>query len=171
MILGSGLTGCLRSNSREKRSGWYGLPSEWQNTRSSGGKGTALKPCSPEPPEQGGYTRYSRNAGATGTGSAFSSGRLDQPEIDRLVAAYRTGRSLADLAGEFRIHRPTVAAHLEARGKPRRINKPKMTAADTHDAPAATTPANPSQQSPDPLESTPSTVRRSLKRPRPEQNP
>jgi hypothetical protein len=71
------------------------------------------------------------------------------------VTGYRRGQSLADLAAQFGIHRRTVAAHLEARGVPRRINKPKMTSADTTTPPVAATPANPSQRSPDLLASTP----------------
>jgi hypothetical protein len=100
--------------------------------------------------------------------------RLDEAEIDQLVAGYRTGRSLADLAEALGIHRRTVAAHLEARGIPRRTNKPKMTAADTHEA-ARRHHAGESlptiARSLGSLAVDPSTVRRLLKRPPSVQNP
>jgi hypothetical protein len=51
-----------------------------------------------------------------------------------LVAAYRAGRSLRDLAAEFGVHRRTVAALLESRGVPRRVNLRKLTADDVTDA-------------------------------------
>jgi DNA-binding CsgD family transcriptional regulator len=53
--------------------------------------------------------------------------RLTDPEIDELVNEYQAGRTLADLACALGIDRPTVAAHLQARGIQRRINRRKMT--------------------------------------------
>ena len=49
---------------------------------------------------------------ATETSSIQIQRRLREPEVSRLVAAYRTGDSHRDLAAEFGIHRRTVAAHL-----------------------------------------------------------
>ena len=46
--------------------------------------------------------------------------------MDELVAGYRAGRSLPDLAKDFGVHRRTVAAHLEQRGVQRRVNSRKM---------------------------------------------
>jgi sulfur carrier protein ThiS len=53
--------------------------------------------------------------------------RLSEVEIDKLVCEYQAGRTLADLAAELGLHRRTVAAHLEARGVQRRVNRRKMT--------------------------------------------
>ena len=94
----------------------------------------------------------------------FVQRRLDESEIDRLVTAYRTGRSLVDLAAEFRIHRRTVAGHLEARGVPRRINKPKMTQADIHDAAGRHHAGESIEAIARSLGVDPATVRRTLKR-------
>lgn len=60
--------------------------------------------------------------------------RLNEVEIDQLVCEYQTGRTLADLAAELGIHHRTVAAHLEARGVPRRVNRRKMTDDDLSEA-------------------------------------
>jgi len=60
--------------------------------------------------------------------------RLDTLEIDRLVADYQAGRSLADLASEFDIHRRTVAMHLERRGVARRATLRKMSHTDIEEA-------------------------------------
>jgi hypothetical protein len=43
---------------------------------------------------------------------------------------YQHGRSLGELARDFRIHRQTVAAHLEHLGIVRRVNLPKLTPTD-----------------------------------------
>ena len=56
--------------------------------------------------------------------------RLDEVEIDKLVGAYLEGRTLADLAGEMGIHKRTVAAHLEAHGVQRRVNRRRMSEND-----------------------------------------
>ena len=90
--------------------------------------------------------------------------RLDEAEIDQLINAYRTGRSLADLAEALGIHRRTVAAHLEARGVPRRINMPKMTQADTRDADRRHRAGESLAAIARSLGVDPSTIRRSLKR-------
>ena len=60
--------------------------------------------------------------------------RLNTTEIGRLVAGYRAGQSLSDLAKEFCIHHRTVAAHLEQCGVPRRINARKFTNNDVDEA-------------------------------------
>ncbi len=56
--------------------------------------------------------------------------RLRSSEVDTLVARYEAGQSLRGLAAELGIHHRTVAAHLEQRAVPRRVNRPKMTARD-----------------------------------------
>ena len=60
--------------------------------------------------------------------------RLTNLEIDELVNEYQTGRTLADLASVLGIHRGTVAAHLQARGIQRRVNRRKMTDDDVSNA-------------------------------------
>ena len=60
--------------------------------------------------------------------------RLTDLEIDELVNDYRTGRTLADLASVFGIHRRTVAAHLQEQGVERRANRRKMTDDDVGEA-------------------------------------
>jgi len=49
--------------------------------------------------------------------------RLRPPEIDELVAGYRVGATIYQLATEFRIHRSTVSLLLERQRIPRR-NRP-----------------------------------------------
>ena len=44
--------------------------------------------------------------------------RLRPPEIAELVAGYRAGATIYELAGEFRINRNTVSATLEREGIP-----------------------------------------------------
>jgi transposase-like protein len=46
--------------------------------------------------------------------------RLSPTDIERLVARYRTGTPINDLAAEFEIHRTTVMKHIERGGAPRR---------------------------------------------------
>jgi len=53
--------------------------------------------------------------------------RLRGPEVDTVVALYQAGQSLRELAAELGIHHRTVAAHLDQRGVPRRVNRRKMT--------------------------------------------
>jgi hypothetical protein len=60
--------------------------------------------------------------------------RLNTTDIAKLVAGYRAGESLADLAKEFCIHHRTVAAHLEQCGVPRRINTRQLTNNDVDQA-------------------------------------
>jgi len=49
--------------------------------------------------------------------------RLRPPEIDELVASYRAGATVYQLANEFQIHRATVSLLLERQRVPRR-NRP-----------------------------------------------
>jgi hypothetical protein len=42
--------------------------------------------------------------------------RLGEAEVEELVAAYRSGATVRQLAGQFGIHRVTVGRHLAARG-------------------------------------------------------
>lgn len=42
--------------------------------------------------------------------------RLRPEQVDELVRLYEEGRQLVDLAEQFKIHRRTVAKHLQARG-------------------------------------------------------
>ena len=72
--------------------------------------------------------------------------RLDTTDIDKLAAGYRAGRSLSNLAKQFRIHHRTVAAHLDHCGVPHRMNARKLTNKDVDDAPVATEPATHSPQ-------------------------
>ena len=60
--------------------------------------------------------------------------RLNDVEIDDLATEYRAGRTLADLAHEFGIHPRTVAARLNTRDVPRRINRRKMSDYDVDEA-------------------------------------
>jgi transposase-like protein len=60
--------------------------------------------------------------------------RLNDVETDALVSAYRAGRTLAALAGELGIHPRTVAARLDTRDVPRRVNRRKMSDDDVSDA-------------------------------------
>ena len=45
--------------------------------------------------------------------------RLSPTDIDDLIAAYRAGATIIQLAMEFGIHRTTVAGHLDRHGVPR----------------------------------------------------
>jgi len=56
--------------------------------------------------------------------------RLTPPQLEALAARYQSGRSLHDLAREFGVHHRTVAEHLERLGIARRVNLPKLSAAD-----------------------------------------
>ena len=60
--------------------------------------------------------------------------RLHTSDIAKLVARYRAGQSLSDLAKEFCIHHRTVAAHLEQSGVQRRMNARKFTNEDVDKA-------------------------------------
>ena len=59
---------------------------------------------------------------------------MNTTDIAKLVAGYRAGQSLSDLAKEFYIHHGTVAAHLERRGVRRRMNARKFTNDDVNEA-------------------------------------
>ena len=56
--------------------------------------------------------------------------RLTPSQLEALAARYQSGRSLNDLAREFGVHHRTVADHLERLGIARRVNLPKLSAAD-----------------------------------------
>ena len=60
--------------------------------------------------------------------------RLNAADIADLVAGYRAGQSLSDLAKEFRIHHRTVTAHLEQCGVTRRMNTRKFSNDDLDEA-------------------------------------
>ena len=60
--------------------------------------------------------------------------RLNAADIADLVAGYRAGQSLADLAKEFRIHHRTVTAHLEKCGVTQRMNTRKFSNDDVDEA-------------------------------------
>ena len=62
--------------------------------------------------------------------------RLTHSELEVVAAAYQHGRSLDELAREFGIHHRTVADHLERLGIARRVNLPKLSAADVKRAAA-----------------------------------
>jgi hypothetical protein len=52
--------------------------------------------------------------------------RLTRSEVAAVAAEYQHGRSSADLAREFGVHRRTVADHLIRLGIARRVNLPKL---------------------------------------------
>ncbi|MBI2798367.1 hypothetical protein HYX70_03685 [Candidatus Saccharibacteria bacterium] len=54
--------------------------------------------------------------------------RLTPAEIDLLVASYKSGSTLVQLAEEFGINRATARAHLERRGVARRETAQALTA-------------------------------------------
>jgi len=56
--------------------------------------------------------------------------RLTPCQLESVAARYQSGRSLKDLAQEFGVHHRTVADHLERLGIARRVNFPKLSAAD-----------------------------------------
>lgn len=60
--------------------------------------------------------------------------RLNEREIDELVAEYQAGRTLAAIAADLGIHQRTVAAHLDGRGVNRRSNHPKLDEKQVHEA-------------------------------------
>ena len=45
--------------------------------------------------------------------------RLSPADVDDLIASYRGGASISQLAAEFGLHRTTVAGHLDRHGVPR----------------------------------------------------
>ena len=123
------------------------------NSGNAGGPyGTAFKPsrtpenrCDTRVPESR-QTRKVRSAAvrevdaAADPAAAQNTGQLSNParrpvlrrlrssQVDTLVARYEAGQSLRGLAAELGIHHRTVAAHLEQRAVPQRVNRPKMTA-------------------------------------------
>jgi hypothetical protein len=58
--------------------------------------------------------------------------RLTPSQLEAVAARYQSGRSLNDLAREFGVHHRTVAEHLESLGIARRVNLPKLSAANGH---------------------------------------
>lgn len=60
--------------------------------------------------------------------------RLSEAEIDGVARCYLAGWTLASVALEFGVHQRTIAAHLEDRGIPRRVNHRKMTEGDVAQA-------------------------------------
>jgi hypothetical protein len=60
--------------------------------------------------------------------------RLRRADIERLIAAYEEGNSLAQLVARFKVHNATVLTHLERNGVPRRPTGPKSCDEDVVDA-------------------------------------
>jgi hypothetical protein len=60
--------------------------------------------------------------------------RLTLSQLQAIAARYQSGRSLHDLAREFRVHHRTVADHLERLGIARRVSLPKLSAAEVNQA-------------------------------------
>jgi hypothetical protein len=54
--------------------------------------------------------------------------------VERLVAAYEEGNSVAQLVARFNVNRTTVLAHLDRNGVPRRQTGPKLSAKDVAQA-------------------------------------
>ena len=57
--------------------------------------------------------------------------RLTSSELQAVMAGYQSGRSSKELAEEFGVHHRTVADHLERLGIARRVNHPKLSAAES----------------------------------------
>ena len=72
--------------------------------------------------------------------------RLNATDIADLVAGYRAGQTLSDLATQFCIHHRTVATHLEQCGVRRRMNTRKLTNDDIEEAALVTEVGNHSPQ-------------------------
>jgi Helix-turn-helix domain len=56
--------------------------------------------------------------------------RLDVEDVERLVASYRDGGTVPELAVQFGIHRTTVLEHLKRAGVPRRPHVRKLSDQD-----------------------------------------
>src|ERR1035441_9307695 len=54
--------------------------------------------------------------------------RLGRADVERLIAAYEEGNSLAQLVARFNVNRTTVLAHLDRNSVPRRQTGPKLSA-------------------------------------------
>ncbi len=70
----------------------------------------------------------------TGHHNHHAQHRLRRADIERLIAAYEEGNSLAQLVARFKVHSTTVLAHLEPNGVPRRPTGPKRSDEDVVDA-------------------------------------
>jgi len=57
-----------------------------------------------------------------------------RPDIERLIAVYEEGNSLAQLVACFKVHNATVLTHLERNGVPRGPTDPKRSDEDVVDA-------------------------------------
>ena len=77
--------------------------------------------------DEGVETTHIRPSDGHAEGRREEKGRLSNPpqrrlsptNIDDLIAAYRTGATINQLADKFGVHRTTVAAHLDRHGVPR----------------------------------------------------
>ena len=60
--------------------------------------------------------------------------RLGRADVERLIAAYEEGNSVAHLVARFNVNRTTVLAHLDRNSVPRRQTGPKLSAEDVAQA-------------------------------------
>jgi hypothetical protein len=65
-----------------------------------------------------------------GPGNRQVQRRLGRADLDRLVAAYEEGNSVAQLVARFNVNRTTVLADLDRNSVPRRQTGPKLSAED-----------------------------------------
>jgi len=65
-----------------------------------------------------------------GPGNRQVQRRLGRADVERLIAAYKEGNSVAQLVARFNVNRTTVLAHLDRNSVPRRQTGPKLSAED-----------------------------------------
>lgn len=70
----------------------------------------------------------------TGHHNRHAQHRLRRADIERLIAAYEEGNSLAQLVARFKVYNTTVLAHLERNGVPGRPKGSKRSDEDVVDA-------------------------------------
>ena len=69
-----------------------------------------------------------------GPGNRQAQRRLGRADVERLVAAYEEGNSVAQLVARFNVNRTTVLAHLDRNSVPRRQTGPRLSAEDVAQA-------------------------------------